>query len=116
MRSFMTRGSVIPGQAGKQQPNSVAETARLHEIASKRIGGRGGTRTPDPLLAKQVLCQLSYTPTGSLSLTFSPYYAASPFRCNFVFLGPMGPSLELLDLRSTPLSTATRAASCCRKS
>ena len=27
------------------------------------VGGRGGTRTPDPLLAKQVLCQLSYTPT-----------------------------------------------------
>jgi hypothetical protein len=29
-----------------------------------KIGGRGGTRTPDPLLAKQVLCQLSYTPIG----------------------------------------------------
>jgi hypothetical protein len=27
------------------------------------FGGRGETRTPDPLLAKQVLCQLSYTPT-----------------------------------------------------
>ena len=26
-------------------------------------GGREGIRTPDPLLAKQVLCQLSYTPT-----------------------------------------------------
>ena len=26
------------------------------------VGGRGETRTPDPLLAKQVLCQLSYTP------------------------------------------------------
>ena len=26
------------------------------------FGGRGETRTPDPLLAKQVLCQLSYTP------------------------------------------------------
>ena len=28
----------------------------------QEVGGRGGTRTPDPLLAKQVLCQLSYTP------------------------------------------------------
>ena len=28
------------------------------------VGGRGGTRTPDPLLAKQMLSQLSYTPTG----------------------------------------------------
>jgi hypothetical protein len=26
-------------------------------------GGREGIRTPDPLLAKQVLSQLSYTPT-----------------------------------------------------
>ena len=25
-------------------------------------GGAGGTRTPDPLLAKQVLSQLSYSP------------------------------------------------------
>ncbi len=28
------------------------------------LGGRGGARTPDPLLAKQVLSQLSYTPTA----------------------------------------------------
>ena len=27
------------------------------------IGGAEGTRTPDPLLAKQVLSQLSYSPT-----------------------------------------------------
>jgi hypothetical protein len=26
------------------------------------VGGREGIRTPDPLLAKQVLSQLSYTP------------------------------------------------------
>ncbi len=30
------------------------------------IGGREGIRTPDPLLAKQVLSQLSYTPTACL--------------------------------------------------
>jgi hypothetical protein len=29
----------------------------------KGFGGREGIRTPDPLLAKQVLSQLSYTPT-----------------------------------------------------
>ena len=29
----------------------------------KRIGGRGRDRTGDPLLAKQMLSQLSYTPT-----------------------------------------------------
>jgi hypothetical protein len=30
---------------------------------AKQIGGRGRDRTGDPLLAKQVLSQLSYTPT-----------------------------------------------------
>jgi hypothetical protein len=30
----------------------------------KKIGGRGRDRTGDPLLAKQVLSQLSYTPTA----------------------------------------------------
>ena len=37
-------------------------------IREKKDGGRGETRTPDPLLAKQVLCQLSYTPNLELAL------------------------------------------------
>ena len=32
------------------------------------VGGRGRDRTGDPLLAKQVLSQLSYTPTAELRL------------------------------------------------
>jgi hypothetical protein len=36
--------------------------------AKKKFGGREEARTPDPLLAKQVLSQLSYTPI--LSLTY----------------------------------------------
>ena len=32
------------------------------------FGGREGIRTPDPLLAKQVLSQLSYTPTRNSSI------------------------------------------------
>ena len=32
-------------------------------IRQRMVGGREGIRTPDPLLAKQVLSQLSYTPT-----------------------------------------------------
>ena len=31
-----------------------------------KIGGDDGNRTHDPLLAGQVLSQLSYTPTGTL--------------------------------------------------
>jgi hypothetical protein len=34
-----------------------------NSFSVKRIGGRGRDRTGDPLLAKQVLSQLSYTPT-----------------------------------------------------
>ena len=32
----------------------------------KRGGGDEGTRTPDPLLAKEVLSQLSYIPAGPM--------------------------------------------------
>ena len=31
----------------------------------RRGGGDEETRTPDPLLAKEMLCQLSYVPSGS---------------------------------------------------
>ena len=45
------------------------------------IGGRGGTRTPDPLLAKQVLCQLSYTPMVEKMGFSLPVLEASHSRC-----------------------------------
>ena len=32
------------------------------------LGGDKGTRTPDPLLAKQMLSQLSYAPTRNVRL------------------------------------------------
>ena len=31
----------------------------------ERVGGDEETRTPDPLLAKEMLCQLSYVPIGA---------------------------------------------------
>ena len=37
----------------------------------KRVGGDERDRTDDPLLAKQVLSQLSYTPTFGWVLTYS---------------------------------------------
>ena len=36
---------------------------RCYLVEVNMFGGREGIRTPDPLLAKQVLSQLSYTPT-----------------------------------------------------
>ena len=41
----------------------MRKSAWLQQLSGPENGGRGETRTPDPLLAKQVLCQLSYTPT-----------------------------------------------------
>src|SRR5208283_1416596 len=55
------------------------------------VGGREGIRTPDPLLAKQVLSQLSYTPIVSVIL-LSSIPVAGVFRTtmNSPFLGTFG--------------------------
>ena len=45
-------------------------------MGSKLVGGRDRDRTGDPLLAKQVLSQLSYTPTAGYCTSFSITYAA----------------------------------------
>mgnify|MGYP007129822726 CR=1 FL=1 len=45
------------------------------------FGGDEEDRTPDPLLARQVLSQLSYTPKGDFySLMESPALRASSFK------------------------------------
>jgi hypothetical protein len=41
--------------------------------AMKKIGGRDRDRTGDPLLAKQVLSQLSYTPTAETLIHFNAF-------------------------------------------
>ncbi len=43
-----------------------------------KFGGAEGTRTPDPLLAKQVLSQLSYGPTRTAQDIISAYRELSP--------------------------------------
>ena len=50
---------------------------RRYFVETKMVGGRGRDRTGDPLLAKQVLSQLSYTPT--IAGTFILMHL-SPFR------------------------------------
>ena len=54
------------------------------------IGGRGRARTGDPLLAKQVLSQLSYTPTFLQTTTFYSIYAASFTSSCSEILGALG--------------------------
>ena len=41
--------------------------------ANQKFGGREEIRTPDPLLAKQVLSQLSYTPTAGTPIDFKAF-------------------------------------------
>ena len=43
---------------------SLASCAR--RVGNIAYGGGEGTRTPDPMVANHVLCQLSYTPLGQL--------------------------------------------------
>ena len=55
--------SLSPLREGKTEVRRVRRKTRETSEPEDRGGGEG-TRTPDPLLAKQVLCQLSYTPTN----------------------------------------------------
>ena len=43
-------------------PNEQMRRTRDADTAHCNAGGATGTRTPDPLLAKQMLSQLSYRP------------------------------------------------------
>ena len=44
-------------------PTEKFPVAEAGVFDSVLFGGAGGTRTPDPLLAREVLSQLSYSPT-----------------------------------------------------
>ena len=54
---------MFPGQ----KPDASSQTGRLRvDSAAQGCGGAGRDRTDDPLLAKQVLSQLSYSPAVDL--------------------------------------------------
>ena len=62
------------GLSGLEPPTSRLSGVRSNRLSYKPIqvydlGGDEGIRTPDPLLAGQVLSQLSYTPR-SLGIRF----------------------------------------------
>ncbi len=56
----------------------------------EKYGGRDRVRTCDPLLAKQVLSQLSYTPTSGYYTSFSISYAAISNASFFESFGALG--------------------------
>ena len=47
--------------------------SRLVAVEIGEVGGRDRDRTGDPLLAKQVLSQLSYTPTVGTTIDFKAF-------------------------------------------
>ena len=56
------------GLGGLEPPTSRLSGVRSNHLSYKPIyGGDEEIRTPDPLLARQVLSQLSYTPTTDKS-------------------------------------------------
>ena len=77
LRPFARAGSALVGSSGLEPPTSRLSGARSNLLSyepmydrgdscafSPRRGGDDGIRTHDPLLAGQVLSQLSYTPIG----------------------------------------------------
>jgi hypothetical protein len=50
-----------------------AQSPTANSLKLKTVGGRDRDRTGDPLLAKQVLSQLSYTPTGNMYINFRAF-------------------------------------------
>ena len=59
-----------------------AEMNPLNALQSEKIGGRDRDRTGDPLLAKQVLSQLSYTPIVGTAIDFKAFAVVRKLYCN----------------------------------
>ena len=63
---FVKFNDLLVGLSGLEPPTSRLSGARSNQLSYKPIselnGGDDGIRTHDPLLAGQVLSQLSYTP------------------------------------------------------
>ena len=53
------------GQSGLEPPTSRLSVVCSNQLSYWPIGGDERNRTADPLLARQVLSQLSYTPIGA---------------------------------------------------
>ena len=66
------------GTSGLEPPTSRLSGVRSNHLSyAPNVGGDEEDRTPDPLLAKQVLSQLSYTPNGLFIFSFKMLTASS---------------------------------------
>ena len=68
MSPLIIRLSGSLGPVEKSSPAPVRPVARILSHRGLPLGGDDGIRTHDPLLAGQVLSQLSYTPIQGASL------------------------------------------------
>ena len=68
MISLLTSVSLV-GTSGLEPPTSRLSGARSNHLSyAPMYGGDEEVRTPDPLRARQVLSQLSYTPILNIKL------------------------------------------------
>ena len=64
----------LVGSSGLEPPTSRLSGVRSNRLSYKPIpGGDEEARTPDPLLARQVLSQLSYTPVPDAVVELSAF-------------------------------------------
>src|SRR5574344_1874336 len=94
----------LVGSSGLEPPTSRLSGVRSNQLSYEPItpgllrprpppvksGGGKRIRTDDPLLAKQVLYQLSYTPRCSFR-PFCPFESASHLQNHIVHLGSTNP-------------------------
>ena len=80
----------LVGPSGLEPPTSRLSGVRSNLLSyGPVLGGDEENRTPDPLLARQVLSQLSYTPTGyarlQVRLRYSLKILYRPSKLNNIF-------------------------------
>ena len=82
MRPFHFFETVKYCQALKIAPHNIPNFRIIRLICSfpSSLGGDEENRTPDPLLAKQVLSQLSYTPIAGTRLSSYALLKADTFK------------------------------------
>jgi hypothetical protein len=71
---------------GLDRDNRLERSGSQHSDGQEKVGGRDRDRTGDPLLAKQVLSQLSYTPTATTTIDFKAFAAVRKLRNPTLYL------------------------------
>jgi hypothetical protein len=98
------------GPTGPELSELAADQKSKRLTRQRRIGGREGIRTPDPLLAKQVLSQLSYTPTKAATLILKHFRVHRIFAHVLRSLSVESPAPTVHTIPSSLFPTLVRPA------